>query len=121
MSLDQIDLICGSSWGEEEVADKELGAVREVFGDNCAIPLVNYNGHFGFVESSAALLNLAVLLNVMEKGTIPPIPYTDDYRDTTLAFVRAPLQKEVRTVLLIGTSDGGNNYAVIVRKGLANV
>ena len=118
LRFDQIDLICGTSWGVAESADKELGAVREVFGNASAeIPLVNYNGYFGFVESAAALLNLSVVLDAMKTGEIAPIAFTREFCAEDIAFVREPIRREVRHALLIGASDGGNNYAVILRKG----
>src|SRR5690606_38277155 len=121
VGAEEIDLICGSSWADTHVSDKELGAIREVFSACLDVPVVNYNGHFGFVESAAALLNLVVLLEAMKQGEIPPIPHTRDFRDDSIAFVREPLRKELRTVLVIGASDGGNNYAVVLRKGPLDV
>jgi 3-oxoacyl-(acyl-carrier-protein) synthase len=118
LRFDQIDLICGTSWGVAQSAEKELGAIREVFGNASAeIPLVNYNGYFGFVESAAALLNLSVVLDAMKTGEIQPIAFTRAFCADDMAFVREPIQREVRHALLIGASDGGNNYAVILRNG----
>ncbi len=116
LRADQIDLICGTSWGSAESADKEIGAVREIF-PGAQVPLVNYNAHFGFVESAAALLNLSMLLQAMKSGEIAPIPYTREFCADDIAFVRQPMQREVRHAMLIGTSDGGNNYAAVLRKG----
>ena len=116
LRADQIDLICGTSWGSRQSADKEIGAVREVFA-GARIPLVNYNAHFGFVESAAALLNLSMILEAMRSGDIAPIPYTREFCADDIAFVRQPIHRDVRHAMLIGTSDGGNNYAVILRKG----
>lgn len=113
---DQIDLICGTSWGSRESADKEIGAVREIFA-GAQVPLVNYNAHFGFVESAAALLNLSMLLEAMKSGEIAPIPNTREFCADDIAFVRQPIHREVRHAILIGTSDGGNNYAAVLRKG----
>ncbi len=115
ISADQIDLICGTSWGSAESADKEIGAVREIFTGS-QIPLVNYNAHFGFVESAAALLNLSMVLEAMKSGEIAPIPYTREFCVQDIAFVHEPIQRNVRHAMLIGASDGGNNYAVILRK-----
>ena len=116
LRADQIDVICGTSWGSAESADKEIGAVREIFA-GAQVPLVNYNAHFGFVESAAALLNLSMLLEAMKSGEIAPIPYTREFCADDIAFVREPIRREVRHAMLIGTSDGGNNYAAVLRKG----
>ena len=115
ISADQIDLICGTSWGSAESADKEIEAVREIFTSS-QIPLVNYNAHFGFVESAAALLNLSMVLEAMKSGEIAPIPYTREFCAQDIAFVHEPIRRNVRHAMLIGASDGGNNYAVILRK-----
>lgn len=116
LRADQMDLICGTSWGSKESADKEIGAVREVFA-GAQIPLVNYNAHFGFVESAAALFNLSMILEAMQSGEIAPIPHTREFCADDIAFVRQSIRRDVRHAMLIGTSDGGNNYALILRKG----
>ena len=117
LQASEVDLICGTSWGTGDSAQKELDAVRAVFGALAAeVPLVNYNGHFGFVESAAGLLNLAQVLQIMRSGEIAPIPYTRDFCADDIAFVRQPLRREVRHALVLGASDGGNNYALLVRK-----
>ena len=121
LHANQVELICGTSWGTQESGEKELGAIREVFGAASAeIPLVNYNGHFGFVESAAVLLNLSVVLEAMQSGVISPIPFTQEFCAEDIAFVREPLQREVRHALVIGASEGGNNYAMVLRKGDAD-
>ena len=56
----------------------------------------------------------------MRSGVIAPIPFTRDYCAEDIAFVREPLQRQVRHALVIGASEGGNNYAVVVRKGTAD-
>ncbi|MEO4047560.1 beta-ketoacyl-[acyl-carrier-protein] synthase family protein [Pseudomonas sp. CAU 1711] len=113
----QVDLICGTSWGTRDSAEKELGALRAVFGALAAeVPLVNYNGHFGFVESAAGLLNLSQVLQALRSGEIAPIPHTREFCADDIAFVRQPLRREVRHALVLGASDGGNNYALLVRK-----
>lgn len=117
LQASQVDLICGTSWGSAQSADKELTAIRAVFGSASAeIPLVNYNAYFGFVQSAAALLNLSVLLEAMQSGEIAPIPFTRDFCAEDIAFVRTPIRREVAHALLIGCSEGGNNYAVVLRK-----
>ena len=112
-----IDVVCGTSWGDPDVARKELEAVRAVFGERSReVPLVNYNGHFGFVESSAAMLNIAVLLDCMDRGELLPIPHTRQYCADDIAFVKVNTQLRVRNVLLLGLTDGGNAYAVVLRR-----
>lgn len=116
-----IDVICGTSWGDPSIADKELEAIRAVFGERSPeVPLVNYNGHFGFVEASAAILNIAVLLDCMDHGELLPIPHTQRYCADDIAFVRAPLERQIRNALVVGLTDGGNAYAVVLRREAGN-
>jgi 3-oxoacyl-(acyl-carrier-protein) synthase len=115
---EQIDLVCGTSWGTAESSQKELAAIRQAFGQaNPEVPVVNYNGHFGFVESAAGLLNLGLLMEAMKTGEIAPTPYTEEFCAEDIAFVREPQRREVRHALLLGASEGGNNYALVLRKG----
>lgn len=114
-SPDHVDLICGSSWGTKESSTKELLAIRQVFGDRYnSIPLVNYNGYFGFVESAAALLNLAMLLTSAENGQILPLAHTNEFCDGGFDFVMKKRERKLSTILLLGATEGGGNYAVVI-------
>jgi hypothetical protein len=62
------------------------------------------------------VLNLSVLLDAMQSGEIAPISFTREFCAEDIAFVRAPIRRKVSHALLIGCSDGGNNYAVVLRK-----
>lgn len=114
---DEIDLICGSSDGTHEGNATELGAIRQVFGEaRRQIPLVNYNGWFGYVESCIALLNMAVVMEAMKRSEILPIPYTRHFCDDDFDFVTAPRQQAIKHALVLGATENGNHYAIILRK-----
>ncbi|WP_299998271.1 beta-ketoacyl-[acyl-carrier-protein] synthase family protein [uncultured Cedecea sp.] len=114
--LQDIDLVCGTSQGTTEHDAVETGAVRSVFGELCrTLPFVNYNGWFGHVESCIGILNISVVTEIMKRGEILPIPYTKTFCASDLAFVTEPMKKVVRTALLLGATEGGNHYAVILR------
>lgn len=114
---ESIDVVCGTSWGDPAIANKELEAIRAVFRDRTGdVPVVNYNGHFGFVEASAAMLNIAVLLDCMERGELLPIPHTARYCADDIAFVKSVMPCRLRNALLVGLTDGGNAYAVVLRR-----
>lgn len=117
LSGDEIDLVCGTSWGDPAVAGKEIEGVRQAFGARSReVPMVNYNGHFGFVEASSAILNIAVLLDCMARDEILPVPHTQQFCAGDIAFVRQAAQQKVSKVLIIGLTDGGNNYAVVLQR-----
>ncbi|WP_392565889.1 beta-ketoacyl-[acyl-carrier-protein] synthase family protein [Utexia brackfieldae] len=116
LTAKEIDLVCGSSSGAGLSVQTELEAIYQTcVTENPQIPVVNYNGYFGFVESCAALMNLAIVIDCIKKQTIAAIPYTQTYADNRINFVCTPLHKTIRHVLLLGASDGGNYYAIVIK------
>lgn len=114
----EIDLVCGTSNGSEVNSMIETNAIYTSF--NCLnphVPVVNYNAFFGFVASSAGLLNLAVLLDCIRRQSVPAIPYTRQFSDERVNFVNQSLNLTIRYALLIGATEGGNYYAIVI-KGL---
>ncbi len=74
-----IDLICGTAHGAHASASIEIEAIFRCFHPtNPQVAVVNYNAFFGFVESSAGLLNMAVIVDCIKKQAVPAIPYTGD-------------------------------------------
>jgi len=118
LGIEDIDLICGSSWGSKGSSLKELGAIAQVFGERASrIPLLNHNGHFGFVESAAALLNLALVLTSAETGELLPLAHTREFCRDGFDFVTSRRVRQFSTALLLGATEGGGNYAIIIRAG----
>ncbi|MFZ1874351.1 MAG: beta-ketoacyl synthase N-terminal-like domain-containing protein, partial [Chania sp.] len=116
MKPEEVDLICGTSDGTLTRDAVEIGAVRSTFGEaRRNLPFVNYNGWFGLVESSIGILNIAVVTEIMKRGEILPIPYTENFSADDIAFVTKPLKKNVRNALVLGATEGGNHYAVLLR------
>ncbi|MCJ8503030.1 beta-ketoacyl-[acyl-carrier-protein] synthase family protein [Desulfatitalea alkaliphila] len=118
LTVDDIDLVCGTGWGTVSSNRKELNGIERAFMHRShPVPLVNYNGFFGFVESAAPILNLALVLNAMKEDEILPIPHTRSFETKNLAFVSRKERLSVRHALLVGSTEGGNNYAVVLGKG----
>ncbi|MDO6406138.1 beta-ketoacyl-[acyl-carrier-protein] synthase family protein [Pantoea phytobeneficialis] len=116
VSAGEIDLVCGTSNGAAESVKVELNAIERIFRhDKPQVPVVNYNAFFGFVESCAALLNLAVIVDCIKKQAVPAIPYTETFCDERINFVRTPLQQKIGLVLLVGANEGGNFTAFIIK------
>ena len=116
MTAKDIDLVCGTSNGSAENSKIEINAIYKSFSkENPRIPVVNYNACFGFVASSAGLLNLAVMLDCIKKQAVPAIPYTRAFFDDRINFVRQPLKMAIRHVLLVGATEGGNYYAFVIK------
>ncbi len=116
VQIQDIDLVCGTSQGTAMHDAVEIGAIRSIFGDfRHTLPFVNYNGWFGHVESCIGILNISVVTEIMKRGEILPIPYTQNFCANDIAFVTEPMKKTVRTALVLGATEGGNHYAVVLR------
>ncbi|CAM3928406.1 beta-ketoacyl-[acyl-carrier-protein] synthase family protein [Rahnella bruchi] len=115
-TAEAIDLVCGTSNGAQHSAAVEIAAIYHCFHQrHPQIPVVNYNAFFGFVESSAGLLNLALLTDCLKKQAVPAIPYTRQFCDERINFVRSPQKMAIRQALLIGATEGGNYYAFVIK------
>jgi len=111
-----IDLVCGTSNGSAESAKIEIDAIYDAFHqDKPHIPVVNYNAFFGFVASSAGLLNLMVLIDCIKKQSVPAIPHTQTFVDERINFVRHPQNIAIGYALLVGATEGGNYYAFVIK------
>lgn len=116
LTAKDIDLVCGTSNGSVESSTIEINAIHQSFHqDNPLVPVVNYNACFGFVASSAGLLNLAVILDCIKKQSVPAIPYTQTFSDERVNFVTQSMKISIRHVLLIGATEGGNYYAFVIK------
>ena len=112
----EIDLVCGSSHGGPAHSQVEIDALHAVFHQSHPqVPVVNYNAYFGFVASAAGLLNLLVLTECMKTQTVPAFTGTDSFFDKRMNFVRQPLKLAVRHALLVGATEGGNYYAMVIK------
>ncbi|OTG86203.1 beta-ketoacyl-ACP synthase [Acinetobacter sp. ANC 4558] len=116
ISAKDIDLVCGTTSGDDESVQVEIGAIHQVFQqDHPQVPVVNYNAYFGFIESCAALMNLTVIVDCIKKQAVPAIPYTENFCDDRINFVRSPLTTVINNVLLVGANEGGNYYAFVIK------
>lgn len=112
-----IDVICGTSNGTQLNDEVEIGAIKQTFKELSGIvPVVNYNAFFGLVESSPGLLAIIMSIEMMKSNKILPIPYTKKFYDDGINFLEKEVNKKVNNVLIIGSSDGCNHYAVVIRR-----
>jgi len=112
-----VSLICGSSIGTRSDNQTEIDAVREVFTHHArTVPFVNYNAWFGAVESAMGILNTIVVSEMMRRGEILPIPHTQSFCVTDINFVTERRPLDVELALILGSTEGGNHYAILLRK-----
>jgi len=114
-----IDVICGTAWSGERVVNAELNGIKQAFGDRAAeIPLTNFNGYFGFIEATGGLLNMMAVIHGMRDNLVYPIIHTQEFAVAGLNYVTGePLRHETNYALITGQSEGGNCYAIVVKKG----
>ncbi len=116
---EEVDMICGSSWGTRYSNLAELHGIRHAFGEAAKdIPLTNFNNRFGFIEAASGSMNLAATLFCMRENTVFPILFTkpDDFAVEGLNYATEAVKKDIRHALVLGVSEGGNNYAILVRR-----
>ncbi|ECM9761747.1 hypothetical protein YL54_24570, partial [Salmonella enterica subsp. enterica serovar Typhimurium] len=65
--------------------------------------------------SCSGLLNLVILLDCIKKQAVPAIPYTSEFNDQRINFVHQPLSIKIKYILLVGATEGGNYYAIIIK------
>lgn len=119
ITTNDIDVICGTAWAGDRVISAELQGIKSAFGDKAAeIPLTNFNAYFGFIEAAGGILNLTALIHGMRDNLVYPILNSSEFAVDGLRFVTGePLQQEIQYALLTGQSEGGNCYALVVKKG----
>lgn len=111
-----IDLVCGTSNGSADSTIVEINALHHVFSQRKPdVSVVNYNACFGFVASSAGLLNLMIIIDCFKKQAVPAIPYTAEFFDSRINFVRTQLNMTLNHVLLVGATENGNYYAFVIK------
>ena len=117
ISTYDIDVICGTSNGTKENDEVEIGAINQSFKElSREIPIVNYNAFFGLVESSPGLLAIIMGIEMMKTNKIIPIPYTRNFADIKMNFLKTEVNKKVNNILIIGSSDSCNHYATVIRR-----
>lgn len=112
-----IDLICGTSNGTDLSNRIETEGVLLALGQAAhSVPFVNYIAWFGLLESCSAIMNIAIITEIMRCGEIPPIPYTGVFCTEQLNFVsKIPIKRQVKHAMVIGVTDSGTHYALILR------
>jgi 3-oxoacyl-(acyl-carrier-protein) synthase len=119
LSAQDIDMVCGTTWAGKYATNMELNGIKLALGDHSgSVPLTNYNGYFGFIEASGGLLNLTAVIHGFEENLVYPILNTTEFSVPGLNYVTGGvMKKEIKYALVTGMSEGGNCYALIIKKG----
>ena len=119
LSAQDISMVCGTTWAGEYATNMELNGIKLALGEHSnRVPLTNYNGYFGFVEASGGLLNLTAVIHGMKDNLVYPILNTTEFSVSGLNYVTGNiLETDISHALVTGMSEGGNCYALIIKKG----
>ncbi|EAT12726.1 beta-ketoacyl-ACP synthase [Bermanella marisrubri] len=115
ISADQVDLICGSSCGHVTQDTQELDAIARIQAKNALV--TNMNGYVGLLEATSGTLNLQAALCMIDNKLVYPILNTDrPIRDDVNLVLGNPTEKDIRYAMVIGASESGNCYALLVKR-----
>ena len=114
----QLDMICGTSIGSQDADRAELNGVKIALGEVVKdTPYTNFNSYFGFAEAASGSLNVQGVIVAMQDSIIYPIKNTQHcLLDGFDLVLQKPRLKNVNYALVVGMSDAGNCYAVILSK-----
>jgi len=115
----ELDMVCGTAWAGERAVKTELLGIKAALKESAQnVPLTNLNSYFGFVEASGGLLSLTAMIHGLQDNLIYPIKNTQDFAVSGLNYVQnETMEKDVTYALLTGQSEGGNCYALVIKKG----
>jgi 3-oxoacyl-[acyl-carrier-protein] synthase II len=111
---DAIDLVYGHGRGNPVHDAREVSTYKNVFGHR-AVPLGCVMGNVGVAGSSSGLFSTAAaLLSIQHNEAYPVIGTSGDLVDT-LQLVREHQTGSFRQVLVTGSTENGNNAAIILK------
>ncbi len=107
--------------GNEAKGDvREAEALRMVFGEKLReIPITANKGNIGHLAAGSGPVSLIEAIYTLNRGLIPPILNlgNPDPKVSDLNLVRGnPLEKDVKTALVLSYGFGGNNAVVLLGK-----
>ncbi len=113
MTTQQIDLIYGHGRGQSAHDAREIRTLKSLFGGQSKL-LGNVMANTGIAGATSGLFSVAAsLLSLQHNEAYPVIGTTGDLVDG-LELVREPLQRPIKNVLVTGSTENGNNSAVII-------
>ena len=116
MAAEAIDWFIGHGRGEATYDRREIEAVRTIFGARLP-PYSCLAGNVGVGGATSGLFSIAAALLGMQHSEAYPIVSTECFDDSSIPFVRsAPLTGRYQRVAIAGSTEHGNNNAVVLEK-----
>jgi 3-oxoacyl-(acyl-carrier-protein) synthase len=114
----QVDLVVSCADGRPAVDLAEGDGLRRTFGRHAYYAAVTAPaGALGYTLAAGGPLALAAALEAIRHQRVPPIAGLEaPLKELELAYVRAPRDERVETVLVTSLGLGGANVAVLLQK-----
>ncbi len=120
LEADKIDWALGHGRGVPAFDQREMNAWLNVFGDKLP-PISCLSGNVGICGASSGLFSIAAALLGMEHGEAYPLASVDETLDQRLPFVRGSVRPgSYQNVLVSGSTEHGNNHAVVLQRVTGN-
>lgn len=114
-SSDMIDLIYGHGRGIAEHDAREIEVLNSVFADNATL-LGNVMGNMGIAAATSGLFSVAASLLSLQHGEVYPVVGTTGDLVNGVQLVRQHAEKSLRNVLITGSTENGNNSAIVISR-----
>ncbi len=120
----EVDAIFTHATSTKEGDLAEANVFRRVFGDKLKdIPIAAIKSNLGHLVAGAGVVNMIGAINALREGKIPhiinlenPDPEVED-----LLFVRGkPLERDIKTALVLAYGFGGHNAVMVLGKANQN-
>ncbi len=116
-TADKIDWLIGHGRGTAQHDQREIAAWREVFGT--ALPPVScLSGNVGVIPAASGIFSVAAALLGMQHGQAYPLTSVDDSLPSNVPFITGAVRPgNYQRVLVAGSTEHGNNHAILLERG----
>lgn len=100
----------------------ETNAMKSIFPEIYNIPVSSTKSYFGHAIGAASILELAATLLCVEEGVLlPTINFTQPRKGCDLDYIPNQVRhKEISYFMSNNFGFGGNNFSIIIKRGLEN-
>jgi 3-oxoacyl-(acyl-carrier-protein) synthase len=113
-----VSVIYGHGRGRAAEDRREIQALSRLTGGR-AVPVCCVNGNTGLAEASSGLFSVAAAVIGMQNGEAYPIVTGGRFEDS-LHFVQRQVRRgDYPNALIAGSTEYGNNAAVILERGIS--
>lgn len=115
LSPDDIDLIVPMGMGHASFDQAELAGLQTIFAESLPkIPIFCTKPYIGNTFAASSAIDLAIAARALHERIIPAVINTTDPAGDLMAAARPATEADLKHVLVITTSLGGQNAAIVL-------